>query len=86
MKHEIYNALKSRISVVPFTEEDKKYYEEQGWSIDLTATHYLLRLEDLGEDYFNYAHSMRTKNLWNVAQRFWRLLGNEDLENALLNC
>lgn len=85
MTHEIYNALKARISIVPFTEEDKKYYETMGWEHHPGTIRYHLRLDDLGEDFYNIVAEMRTKNIWNASQRFWGVLGNEDLENALLN-
>ena len=85
MTNEIYQAMKRRISVAPFSEEDKKYYEEQGWDIPTDAIHYRLYLGDLGDDYFDYCHCMRTSNIWNVAQRFWSLIGNEELASLLLN-
>lgn len=72
MKKEIYEAVKARISIAP--EEAVKIYYEDYPETPKDATVYLFDLTGLDEDCPAIVHAMKTKNIWNVAQRFYSFL------------
>lgn len=72
MVKEIYEALKARISIAP--EEAVKVYYEDYPETPKDVTVYRFDLTGIDEDCPALIHAMRTKNLWNVAQRFYSFL------------
>lgn len=83
MTKEIYEALKARVSIAP--EEAVKFYYEDYPETANDATVYKFDLTGLDEDIPAIIHAMRTKNLWNVAQRFYMFLGiYDDVDSKLL--
>lgn len=83
MTREIYEALKARISIAP--EETVKFYYEDYPETPRDVTVYKFDMTGLDEDIPAYIHAMKTKNLWNVAQRFYSFLyWVEDVDNILL--
>lgn len=91
MKREIYEAMKRRIKV--FTREDTPelyadilaYYNERGWLVHDGCPFYKFDADGLGDDYDSFIQPIRTKNLWNVAQRFYSLMPHgEDTDQRLL--
>lgn len=82
MTKEIYEALKARISVAG--EDATKVYYEDYPNTPMTATIYRFDLTGIDEDCPAIVHAMRTKNLWNVAQRFYSFLYMFDDADAIL--
>lgn len=88
----VYAALKRHISVVrdeQLTDEDKSRLMFKNGHIV-----YFFDASPLNDGLSSYdekfidsvLHSMSTKNMWNVAQRFYSLLKNcPDIDNRLLN-
>jgi len=82
MTKEIYEALKARISVAD-EKARKAYCEEYPSAAD--AIVYRFDLVGIDDDLPCIIHAMRTKNLWNVAQRFYMFLGiYDDVDSKLL--
>lgn len=93
MRHDIYEAMKARISVV-----DRKLVCEQDgveeWQLPEGAIFYYFSNEGLNEglDFYDenfidaIRHGMMTKNMWNVCQRFYGFLRRwrEDFDERLL--
>lgn len=72
----IYEALKKRVSVVPFSELDDEsranmILREDSIVYFFNATGLL---DKDGDDLPSIMHPMRTKNMWNVCQRFYWLI------------
>lgn len=89
MTREIYDSMRSRLSVIP-TEQVKADYDAMGWTISDDAIVYRFNAEGLGEDVYSIVHCMKTKNLWNVAQRLYSHLryqfeSDDTMNQALLN-
>ena len=88
MKPEIYKAMLKRISKIPSCVVETEY-RDRGWKVPQGHTFYRLDAEGLGEDVDSIVQPMKTKNPWNVAQRFYGFLliqFNNDknaLDNAL---
>lgn len=72
MVKEIYEAMKARISIAP--EEAVKVYYEDYPETPKDVTVYRFDLTGIDEDCPAIIHAMHTKNLWNVAQRFYSFL------------
>lgn len=82
MRPEIYEALKARISVAD-EKARKAYCEEYPSAAD--AIVYRFDLGWIDDDPPCIIHAMRTKNIWNVAQRFYMFLGiYDDVDSKLL--
>ena len=80
MTHEIYEALKKRISIA-----DEKQEHEYRWEYPETTSDAIIYFfdakgmnESMDDDFmFNLVHGMTSTNMWNVAQRFYWLLQQE---------
>lgn len=72
MTKEIYEALKRRISIAP--EAAVKSYRESYPKTPEDVTIYMFDLTGLDEDTPAIIHAMKTKNMWNVARRFYSFL------------
>ena len=73
MTKEIYTALKKRISIVP-DEIAKDYCEHYGFCnvYHMNTEGMNVGIDENDEGYFDgFIHGMKTKNIWNVAQRFY---------------
>lgn len=82
MVKEIYEAMKARISIAP--EEAVKVYYEDYPETPKDVTIYRFDLTGIDEDCPAFIHAMHTKNLWNVAQRFYSFLYIFDDVDAIL--
>lgn len=83
MRPEIYEALKKRISIA--SEEKMKAFYEEYPKTDREVTVYYFDLKGIDEDCPGIIHAMLTKNIWNVAQRFYMFLGiYDDVDSKLL--
>lgn len=82
MTKEIYEALKRRISVA--SEEKVRAYYEECPKPDREVTVYYFDLTGIDDDYPGIVHAMLTKNIWNVAQRFYMILRNLDYDESKL--
>lgn len=82
MTREIYEALKARISIAP--EAAVKAYYEDYPETSKNVTVYKFDLTGLDEDCPAIIHAMKTKNMWNVAQRFYSFLYMYDNADAIL--
>ena len=82
MVKEIYEAMKARISIAP--EEAVKVYYEDYPETPKDVTVYRFDLTGIDEDCPGIIHAMHTKNLWNVAQRFYSFLYIFDDVDAIL--
>ena len=83
MTREIYEAMKRRIAVVPFG-TGKRMYDELGWGYGPKSTFYRFDADGLGDDVDSLIQPIDTKNLWNVAERFYSFLRHYDGIDARL--
>ena len=72
MTKEIYEALKERIHVAS-DDMLMAYYEDYPCT-DRSLPVYWIDLSDIDEDIPGIVQAMRTKNIWNVALRFYGAL------------
>ena len=89
MTKELYEVVKPRISVItPDINEwelVKEDFNERGWTFDPNCPLYRIHVSDLGEDYFDIVQPIRSRNMWNVAQRLYsNLFIHEGIEVKLL--
>lgn len=83
MTKEIYEALKKRISVASKEQVDAYYVDYP--ETPKEATVYYFDLRGIDEDCPGIVHAMATKNMWNVAQRFYTFLSIfDDADSKLL--
>ena len=82
MNKEIYEALKKRISIA--SEEMVKAYYEDYPETSRSVTVYYFDLTGIDDDCPGIVHAMLTKNIWNVAQRFYAFLQNLDFDESRL--
>ena len=97
MKREVYEAMKARISIIP-REEARRIDEEAGVKFDIPewATIYRFSNDGLNDGIADcdvefvdpIQHAMKTKNMWNVCQRFYGFIRQwfgESIDDRLLN-
>ena len=82
MTKEIYEALKKRISIA--SEEKVKAFYEEYPKTDREVTVYYFDLKGIDDDCPGIVHAMLTKNIWNVAQRFYMFLCDFDYDESKL--
>lgn len=84
MKKEIYEAVKARISVA--SDAGRASYLEM-YPDSKDAIVYWFNLDGIDDDELpGILHAMKTKNMWNVAQRFYAIIKYyDDIDNILLS-
>ena len=92
LRLDVYEAMKRRIKVLPY-DEIKPHYDESGFEVSPDAIFYMFDpgvvndgYDELDVDYVDCViQPIRTKNLWNVCQRFYSLIKDfEDIDKRLL--
>ena len=83
MTHEIYQAMKARITTMPFASA-KRAYDELGWNVPAGSTFWRFDADGLGDDVDSLIQPIMTKNIWNVAERFYGFLRHYDNFDARL--
>ena len=91
MTRKIYEAIRKRISTLPY-EEEKPIYDERGWTVPPSHTFYRFDSDGLNVGYGDdeaidsMVHPMLTRNMWNVCQRFYSFIKyHENINERLLN-
>ena len=83
MKREIYEAMQRRIEIMPFA-SGSRAYDELGWGYRPDSIFYIFKADGLGDEVDSIIQPMETKNIWNVAERFYSFLRIHDDIDALL--